>query len=71
MSKLEASRAALRGWVTREAQELYSVVSGKSNQTLETLKFRIGEFDKRLSHLDDIQLKIEGQRGLVVKVSDS
>jgi len=58
MEKLVSSRGSLRGWVTRESNNLSMYMHDKK-VTIEGLKLKIAEFDKRLNSLDDVQLQIE------------
>jgi hypothetical protein len=58
MKKLVQSRQALKGWVTREVNDLTELLK-KKTLSINLLKMKVSEFDKHLNSFDEAQSKIE------------
>lgn len=56
--QLERKRAAARGWTTRSSKALSALVN-KAEVTKMELEDAIGDFDRRLAALDDVQSEVE------------
>ena len=56
--ELSRSRAACRGWVTRECKNLATTLEDPELNVVK-LSAAMDEFDKRLTNLDDVQSRYE------------
>ncbi|XP_071961249.1 uncharacterized protein [Antedon mediterranea] len=58
MDKLLKTRSASRGWATREATQLATMINSPST-TSASLTLQVGELDKRVEALDAVQSQVE------------
>ena len=52
-------RAAARGWVTRQKQELVTLCDADANPSIVELRYAVELFESKLAKLDDIQTNLE------------
>ena len=59
MEELMKQRAAARGWVTRQKQELVTLCDADANPSIVELRYAVELFESKLAKLDDIQTNLE------------